>query len=69
MDTTTPTLATRGPDEHRPDRQNDLVRTVFARLITLDAFGHRNGRALDWNGFTDRDPHAPRLLGNGRWVT
>ena len=29
----------------------------FAREATIDAFGWRYARALDWADFTDRHPH------------
>ena len=35
---------------------------AFARAMTIDAFGPRQCRALDWDGFTDRQPGDPKSV-------
>ena len=41
----------------KPFTPGQRHRASFARQATIDAFG-RHARALDWDGFTDRQPGA-----------
>ena len=70
MDTTTSTNAATQPDSDlgQLDQLDDLYRDAFARAVTIDAFGSRHGRSLDWGNFRDRHPGDPDVLANGRRV-
>ena len=43
------------PLQIRSDRHH---RADFARQVTIDAFGWKYAKALDWDDFTDRQPGA-----------
>lgn len=46
---------TEAPEDQASHRRH----AGFARAMTFSEFGYRAGRALDYDGFTDRLPRSP----------